>query len=150
MNPKKVENIRHELLVSGIFHTSDLLRIVEVLGGRVTPSLPAVVYHVFDNLTQSPSFTLEIYDNADAATLGTLDGLLYTEDEVRSTGADIRPENVGTRARIVWSTGDLGIRVGELGGVSHDVDRHTSDGREEDLDIRSSQQFGIHPACILE
>lgn len=38
----------------------------------------------------------------------------------------------------MWAAGDFSVGILEFGRVTHDVDCHTADGREESLDIRSS------------
>lgn len=48
--------------------------------------------------TQSPSLLAEVDDHAAAAILSLLDGLLDTENQVRSAGADIRTEDVASVA----------------------------------------------------
>ena len=50
----------------------------------------------------------------------------------------------------MWTAGDLCVGVGELGGVAHDVDGHTADRREENLDIGTGEEFRVHATGIFE
>lgn len=45
---------------------------------------------------------------------------------------------------------DLGVWIRELGRVAHDVHGHSADGREEDFDVGSGEQFGVHSTSVLE
>lgn len=50
----------------------------------------------------------------------------------------------------MWTTSNLCARVGKFRGITHDVDRHTANGREENIDIRPSEKLRIHSACIFK
>ena len=45
---------------------------------------------------------------------------------------------------MVWCGVAYDVRVGQRGGVAEDVSSHSSDGREEELDVTASQQLGVH------
>jgi hypothetical protein len=46
--------------------------------------------------------------------------------------------------------GDFCIRIRQLGGVTKDVNGHAADGWQEDLEVGTSQQLGVHSARVLE
>jgi hypothetical protein len=168
-----VQNIRHQRLESHVFDSGNQFGRLKVSIGRVTSSFSRVVDKVcgvewdgdlsvdekptmrwntpevgltLGHLTQRSAFFSEINDESNSTPLSTLDGLLDPVNQVRSTRADIRTEHVGPVAFVVDSQGELFARVREVSGVAKDVHGETTDGREEDFEVGSSDEFGVHSA----
>lgn len=138
LDTQKVEYIRHKCLVSRIFYPGYTLGVVKVLCGGITSSLTSIVHHVLDHLAERPSFLLEVYYDSYATSLGAFDSFANPKDEIWSASTNVRTKDIRAGARVVWAAGDFSVGILEFGRVTHDVDGHTPDGREESLDIRPS------------
>ena len=147
---KPVQNIRHEFLMSCILDSCDPFRIVEIFSSRIDTSFSPVVHHVLDDFAQSSTLFLEVYYDSESSPLGTLDSFCNPEYEIRSTGADVTSEYVGSGTAVVHSTGDFGLGVVQLGRIAHDVHRQTTDRGKENFDIGSSEEFRIHSCGALQ
>ncbi|MNL14672.1 hypothetical protein D3C87_1356240 [compost metagenome] len=64
--------------------------------------------------------------------------------------ADIGPEDIRSIAFVVHAAGHAGLRLAQLGHIAEEIERHATDGRQEDLEIRPRHEFREHAAGLLE
>ena len=115
------------------------------VSGRVAAdlALARVVDEELRDLAERPSLLAAVDDQSDAAPLGTEDALLDRVRQIRTAGADIGAEDVGTVAFVMDPAGqrDRGIR--QMTGIAEHVERLPADRRKEDLQIAAGDQFRI-------
>lgn len=140
---EKETYIRHQSLETHVFDTGNVLCPLEVFARSIFASFPSVVYEVLGHFTKSSTFFTEIDDNTATTFLCFFDSLFYAEDEVRTAGADVGAEDVTAVTFIVNTERKTDVGIGHFCRITEDVDSQTTDGREEKLDVASSDEFGV-------
>lgn len=92
---------------------------------------------------------LTVDDQPNTTVLSLLDGLNHSIDEVRAAGTDIRTEHVRAIAFVMHPDCQTCLGVGKKVMVAENVHCQSSNGRQKDLDVRTSNQFRIHASCAL-
>ena len=82
--------------------------------------------------------------------LGRLDADLDPMHEIGAAGADVGAEDVRAVALVVHAAGDLACGIGDRARVTEDVHGHSSDRRQEYLQVATCYQLGEHAARLLE
>ena len=145
-----MQDIGHESLETHVLDTSNVLGTLEVLARPVFASFPGIVHEVLGHFTQRTTFLAEVDDNATAASLRFLDRFLDTKSEVGSACADVGPEHVTSVALVVDAESELGVWIRHLCWVAEDVDGQTANRRQEELDVMTSNEFGIGSTSLLK
>ncbi len=121
---------------------------------RLVPSFLSfthVVHQILRDLSQSSTFLAEVDDDARAAPLGRLDALLDGMRQVRSTRANVAPENITPVALVVDPHCQFDVFVFDLRRVAPDVGlsgNQISGARRHRRDVvfvtRSNSQDDFH------
>ena len=143
---QEVERIGHQSLEARVLNSGNLLRTIEIILRRITAllALPGIVDQVLGHLTEAAALLAVVDDQTGAATLSRLDGLFNRMREVGTARADVRPEDIRAVAFVVNAARQLNILVWNGVRVTPDVDGQSTDGREEDLNVRAGDELGIH------
>ena len=133
-------------LEARVLNSGNLLRTIEIILRRITAllALSGVVDQVLGHLTEAAALLAVVDDQAGAATLSRLDGLLNRMREVGTARADVRSEDIRAIAFVVNAARQLNIFVWNGIRVAPDIDGHSTDGGKEDLDVRAGDELGIH------
>lgn len=102
------------------------------------------------NFTQCASFLAEIDNHSAAAVLRLLHGLLNSEQEIRTAGADIGSKDIRAVTLVVDTESQLAVRIRHLLRIAKSVDSETTNWREEDLDIRTGDKLGERSTSVFE
>src|ERR1700704_3266314 len=110
-----VDRVRHELLEAGVLDSCHTFGTFEISGGCIPAFLPlaSIINQELCHLTERTAFLAIVNDDAESARLGSTCTFLNTVDQIRATGADIRAENIGSIAFIVYAAGYLRARIRE-------------------------------------
>jgi hypothetical protein len=112
--------------------------------------LTCVVHQILCYFSQCTAFLSEVYDDSTTPVLGFFNRFLDPEDQVRSTGTNIRSEHITSIAFIMHPQckPDTGVR--HFGRVAEAIDGKAADWRKEQLYIASSNQFRKGAPCVLK
>lgn len=92
---------------------------------------------------------LTIDDETDATVLGLFDTFLHAIDKVGSASANVGTKDVRAIALVVDTNCHTGLGIRKQLVVSKDVTCQTTDGWQEDLEVRSGDELGVHPSSVL-
>lgn len=138
-NAEPMEDIGHESLESHIFHASNVLSSkgvskftslhtgyfhlpLKVFRGLVRSALPSIVDQIFGNFAQCSPLLTEVNNHTASAILRFFYRLLDTKDQVGTTRANVRTEDITSIALIVDTKGQSDIGIGDFGRVAEDID----------------------------
>lgn len=102
------------------------------------------------NFAQCASFLAEIDNHSATAILCLLHGLLNSEQEIRTAGADIGSKDIRAVTLVVYTEGQLAVRIRHLLRVAKGVDSKTTNWRKENFDIGTGDKLGERPASVFE
>mmetsp|Transcript_35789 Transcript_35789/g.70954 ORF Transcript_35789/g.70954 Transcript_35789/m.70954 type:complete len:218 (+) Transcript_35789:1396-2049(+) len=136
-----VEHVRHHSLKPCITDASNRLRMVEICVCSVTTRLvdSGIVDAEFNNFTQASAFLSKINNHAHTTTLGTLNSLPESEDEVWPATADVASKNIGANALIMNTHHSLSAGVAQFACIAKGVDCASTHCRDVCLDVRVKQ-----------
>lgn len=123
---------------SHILDSSNVLCSPEVFGCLIFTTFSGVVDEIFGHFTKGTTFLSEVDDHPAATFLGFLDCLFDTKNEVRTTGADVRTEDIAAVAFVVDTEGEPDVGIGHFGRVAKNVNGQTANWREKKLDVMTS------------
>ena len=132
-----MQHIGHELLETRVLYARDALGAREI-GRRLVAArlaLAGVVDQKLGHFAECPPFLAVVDDESGAATLRAADALLDAMREIRSTGADVRAEDVRAVAFVVNPTGQRARRIVHRRRVTKNIERHAADGRQKHMQV---------------
>src|SRR5438270_4327383 len=147
-----VEDIRHQLLKPHVLHPGDAFGAAEISVRAVAAqlALAGVVDEELGDFAERPPLFAIVDDDPDPALLRGLDADLDPVDEIGAASADVRAEHVRPVALVMDTTGDHRPWIRDPLDRTEEVDRHTADRRQQDLDIWPGHELVEHPPDLLE
>jgi hypothetical protein len=147
---KPVQDIRHQRLEAHVLDASNVFGALEVVGSAIGTPLPCVIYQVFSHFAQRSALFAEIYDYSAAAILSFLDRFFNAEEKIRSTGANVRPEDITSIALVVDSQRQADRIIRHFGGIAETVHSEATNGRQEDFNVAASNKLWVASTSMLK
>ena len=147
-----MQNIGHELLKAHVLDARHALGAVEVSRGAIAAflALACVVNQELGDFAQCPAFFAVVHNGAGAAFLSSPNRFFDSVHQVGTASADVRTKDVRAIALVVYANGELFGGIRNRGNIAKQVDRSASNGRQENFQIRPSDQLGVHSARLLK
>ena len=147
-----MEQVGHQLLEAHVLDARHAFGAVEVLRRRIAAglALARVVDQELGDLAQGAAFLAIVDDDAQPALLRHFHADLDAVREIGPAGADVGAEDVGAVALVVEAAGDLRLRLADLFHVAEEIDRGAADRRQEQFEVGTCDQLGVHAAGLLE
>ena len=122
-----------------------------VVGGVAAHlALARVVDEELGHLAQRAALLAGVGHQTHTAALGALDALLDRMREIGPAGADVRAEHIRAVALVVHACGQLHGGITQVAAIAEDVDGLPADRRQEHLQVRARDEFGIHATGLFE
>ena len=102
------------------------------------------MYQLYHPPTPPPTFLATVDDQTAAALLRTENALLDAVCQIGPAGADVTSEDITAIALVMRAHGELLGGVGEMGDIAEYIDGHAADGGQEDIQLGTRDQLGVH------